>query len=170
MGPDSEAAVIGFDDSVKTLQGFTRNHDSIESAFSALKTGETGIHLFDAMAAGVEMLSTRRKPTKETPAPGRRVLLILSEALDSGSESRLGEVLRRAQLENVTIFSVGLSTTRSEMQGKPRQNQPVLSEIVDCPRIILSFVLLDQPGQELIGGIGQQNLPMRRNQLALLVP
>ena len=125
MGPESEAAVIGFDNGLKTLQGFTSSHDAIQSAFAALDAGESDLHLFDAMAAGVEMLSGRRKPTKETPAPGRRVLLILSEALDTGSESRLGEVLRRAQLENITIFSVGLSTTRSELQAKPRQNAPV---------------------------------------------
>src|SRR4029077_9869866 len=125
MGPDAEAAVIGFDESVKTLRGFTRSHDAIDAAFAALDNGESGLHLFDAMAAGVEMLSSRRKPTKETPVPGRRVLLIVSEALDIGSESKLGEVLRRAQLENITIFSVGLSTTRAELQGKPRQNAPV---------------------------------------------
>jgi len=125
MGPDAEAAVIGFDDSLKTLQGFTRSHDAIEAAFSGLKSGESGICLLDAMSAGVEMLSGRRKPTQETPMPGRRVLLIISEALDTGSDARLGEVLRRAQLENVTIFSVGLSTTRAELQAKPRQNGPV---------------------------------------------
>jgi VWFA-related protein len=125
MGPDAEAAVIGFDSSLKTLQGFTRNHDAIETVFSGLKTGESGICLFDAMSAGVEMLSERRKPTKETSLSGRRVLLILSEALDSGSDARLGEVLRRAQLENVTIFSVGLSTTRAELKAKPRDNAPV---------------------------------------------
>jgi len=124
MGPDAEAAVIGFDSSLKTLQGFTRNHDAIQAAFSGLETGESGICLFDAMAAGVEMLSDRRKPTKQTPVPGRRVLLILSEALDTGSDARLGEVLRRAQLENVTIFSVGLSTTRAELKSKPRDNAP----------------------------------------------
>ncbi len=76
MGPESEAAVIGFDNGLKTLQGFTRSHDAIQSAFAALNTGESDLHLFDAMAAGVEMLSGRRKPTKETPAPGRRVLLL----------------------------------------------------------------------------------------------
>jgi VWFA-related protein len=124
MGPEAEAAVIGFDDSLKTLQGFTRSHDAIEAAFSGLKTGESGVCLFDAMSAGVEMLSGRRRPTKETPVPGRRVLLIISEALDTGSDARLGEVLRRAQLENVTIFSVGLSTTRAELQSKPRENAP----------------------------------------------
>jgi VWFA-related protein len=124
MGPEAEAAVIGFDASVKVLQGFTGSHDAVEAAFSALKTDESAIHLFDAMAAGVEMLSGRRKPANESSVPGRRVLLIISEALDTGSDSRLGEVLRRAQLENITIFSVGLSTTRAELQSKPRENAP----------------------------------------------
>jgi len=125
MGPEAEAAVVGFDDNVKVLQGFTPNHDAIQSAFSGLKTGESGIRLFDAMATGVEMLTGRRKPEGDNAVSGRRVLFILSEALDSGSNVPLGEVLRRAQLENITIFSVGLSTMRSELQSKQRENAPV---------------------------------------------
>jgi VWFA-related protein len=125
MGPEAEAAVLGFNDEIKVLQGFTPNHDSIQSAFSGLKTGQSGIRLFDAMAAGVEMLTGRRKPAADSVVSGRRVLFILSEALDSGSEVALGEVLRRAQLENITIFSVGLSTTRAELQSKDRPNAPV---------------------------------------------
>jgi hypothetical protein len=125
MGPEAEAAVVGFDESVHRLQGFTRNHDSIESVFAGLKTTESGHRLFDAMAEGVELLSDRRKPTPENPAPGRRVLLVVSEALDSGSETRLGEVLRQAQLQNITIFSIGLSTIRTELQSKQRDNAPV---------------------------------------------
>ena len=125
MGPEAEAAIIGFDDSVNVLQGFTPSHDSIQSAFSGLKTGYSGQRLFDAMSAGVEMLSGRRKPAAESSVTGRRVLFILSEALDNGSEARLGEVLRRAQLENIAIFSVGLSTTRAELQDKRRDNAPV---------------------------------------------
>jgi VWFA-related protein len=125
MGPEAEAAVFGFDENISKLQDFTHSHDAIQSVFAGLRTGESGQHLFDAMAAGVEMLTGRRKPTKETPAAGRRVLLVLSEALDNGSDARLGEILRRAQLENITIFSVGLSTTRAELQDKPRQNAPV---------------------------------------------
>jgi VWFA-related protein len=125
MGPEGEAAVIGFDDSVKRLAPFTRDHEAIEAAFAGLRSGESGHRLFDAMSDGVDLLSGRHKPTRETPVPGRRVLLVISEALDSGSETRLGEVLRRAQLENVTIFSVGLSTTRAELQAKPRDHAPV---------------------------------------------
>jgi VWFA-related protein len=125
MGPEAEAAVIGFDNSVHRLQGFTRSHDSVESAFAGLKTTDSGHRLYDAMAEGVALLSDRHKPTTENPVPGRRVLLVISEALDSGSESKLGEVLRQAQLQNITIFSIGLSTTRAELQSKQRENAPV---------------------------------------------
>jgi len=70
------------------------------------------------------MLSGRMpQPTAENPGR-RRVLLIMSESVDVGSEAKLGEVLRKAQLANVTIYSVGLSTTRSELKGKPRDNAP----------------------------------------------
>jgi hypothetical protein len=125
MGPEAEAAVIGFDDSVHRLQGFTRNHDSVESVFAGLKTTDSGHRLIDAMAEGVALLSDRHKPTAENPVPGRRVLLVISEALDSGSETKLGEVLRQAQLQNITVFTIGLSTIRGELQSKPRDNAPV---------------------------------------------
>ena len=125
MGPEAEAAVIGFDDSVKVLQPFTASHDAIQSAFTGLRTGESGLRLFDAMAAGVELLTGRRKPAEGSTVTGRRVMFILSEALDRGSDARLGEVLRRAQLENITIFAVGLSTMRAELQDRRRDSAPV---------------------------------------------
>ncbi len=119
MGPNAQAAVIGFDDSVDKLQAFTSDHNRIETAINRLKEGTSGSKLFDAMAAGVEMLSDR--PLATSAEPGRRrVMVILSEATDAGSDTKLGEVLRQAQLSNVTIYSVGLSTTRSQLQAPPK--------------------------------------------------
>src|SRR5438552_3593748 len=57
----------------------------------------------------------------------RRVLMIVSEATDGGSEAKLGEVLRQAQLANVTIDSVGLSATRAELQAKPKDTRPQIT-------------------------------------------
>ncbi len=128
MGPTGEAAVVGFNDSVDKLQDFTGNADSIESTVTNLRLGTSGSRLFDAMEVGVEMLSSRPQATVDKPGR-RRVMLIVSEAMDDGSEKKLGEVLRQAQLANVTIYSVGLSTTRAELQAKPkppkRPNLPV---------------------------------------------
>jgi VWFA-related protein len=78
------------------------------------------------MAVGVEMLSGRPKATAEKPGR-RRVLMILSEATDDGSSAKLGEVLRQAQLANVTIYSVGLSTTNAQLRSKPKDTRPQIT-------------------------------------------
>jgi VWFA-related protein len=123
MGPDAEAAVIGFNDSVDKLQDFTSNGDQIEGTINHLKSGTAGCKLYDAMALAIEMLSGRPQPSPDQPGR-RRVLFIVSEATDSGSGSRFGEVLRQAQLSNVTIYSVGLSSTRADLQEPSRDTTP----------------------------------------------
>lgn len=123
MGSSGEAAVVGFNDGVDKLQDFTTNGDLIESTITHLREGTSGSKLYDAMAVGVEMLTGRPQATADKPGR-RRVLMILSEANDAGSEAKLGEVLREAQLANVTIYSVGLSTTRAELQAPPKDTRP----------------------------------------------
>lgn len=123
MGPDGEAAVVGFNNSVDKLQEFTLNHDLIEKTLANLKSGTAACKLHDAMAIGVEMLSGRPQPAAQSPGR-RRVMLVISEATDQGSETKLGAVLRQAQLSNVTIYSVGLSTTRAELQAQPKDTTP----------------------------------------------
>jgi VWFA-related protein len=122
MGQTGEGAVVTFNDAIDKLQDFTTNNDLIENTIAHLGSGTSGNKLYDAMSVGVEMLSHRPQATAATPGK-RRVLLIVSEATDIGSESKLGEALRQAQLANVTIYSVGLSTTRAELQEKPKNKR-----------------------------------------------
>jgi VWFA-related protein len=126
MGPTGEAAVVGFNDAVDKLQDFTSNGDLIENTVAHLRQGTSGSKLYDAMSVGVEMLTGRPQATADKPGH-RRVMMILSEATDAGSEAKLGEVLRQAQLANVTIYSVGLSTTRAELQAKPKDTRPQIT-------------------------------------------
>jgi len=126
MGPNGEAAVVGFNDSVDKLQDFTTSHDAVEKVFTKLNTATRGSKLYDAMAVGVEMLSGRSLGTTETPGR-RRVMLILSEATDVGSDTKLGAVLRLAQLSNVTIYSVGLSTTMAELKAPQKETTPEIT-------------------------------------------
>lgn len=126
MGPNGEAAVVDFNDAVDKLQDFTTNGDLIENTIAHLGQGTSGSKLYDAMAVGVEMLSGRPQATADKPGR-RRVLMILSEAIDDGSSSKLGEVLRQAQLANVTIYSVGLSTTSAQLRAKPKDTRPEIT-------------------------------------------
>jgi len=126
MGPTGEAAVVGFNDALDKLQDFTANGDLIENTIAHVGPGTSGSKLYDAMAVGVEMLQSRPQASADKPGR-RRVLMILSEATDVGSEAKLGEVLRQAQLANVTIYSIGLSTTRAELQAKPKDTRPKIT-------------------------------------------
>jgi VWFA-related protein len=117
MARSAEAAVIRFDDSVDVLARFTSNPEDVENAIGHLPMGTSGARLYDAMARGVSLLGER-------PEPRRRILLVLAEAQDSGSESKLGELLRQAQLANVAVYSIGLSTTAALFRSKPDQTPP----------------------------------------------
>jgi VWFA-related protein len=117
MAKTAEAAVIGYDDNVNLLHGFTDNPDDVQAIVNGLPEGSSGMHLYDAMARGISLLS-------EEPRSQRRVLVIVGEPHDSGSENKLGEVLRQAQLSNVTIYSVGLSTALADLRAKPAQYDP----------------------------------------------
>jgi hypothetical protein len=102
MGQTAEAAVISFDSDIELI-----NH---------LRIGVDQSRLYDAMSRGISLL-------EERPAVRRRILVVISEAQDSGSESKLGEVLRQAQLANVTIYTIGLSTTMADLRAKPNPYQ-----------------------------------------------
>ena len=117
IGPSGDAAVLGFDDSVEHLLPFTADHDQIEKTITNLKVGNSGARLYDAMSAAVSLLRDR-------PANRRRVIIVVAEASDTGSEEKLGAVLRDAQLSSIVIYSVGLSSTAAALRSPPKQSGP----------------------------------------------
>jgi VWFA-related protein len=118
MGMTAEVAVVGYDDSVDLLQKFTTDSDRTQSTINHLRMGTSGSRLYDAMRRGVSLLEQR-------PVPQRRILVVVGEAQDTGSESKFGEVLRAAQLANVTIYSIGLSTAMADLRAPPTPKPPL---------------------------------------------
>jgi VWFA-related protein len=118
IGPSGDAAVLRYDDSVEHLLPFTGDHDKIEKTIANLKTGNSGARLYDAMSTAVGLLRDR-------PATRRRAIIVVAEASDSGSEEKLGAVLRQAQLSNIVIYSVGLSSTAAALRSPPSQSGPI---------------------------------------------
>jgi len=112
LGETAEAAILEYDSSVRTLVKFTTQPDPLQQAINNLEAGDDGANLYDAMQRAISLLEDR-------PQGQRRILLVVGEGQDTGSRSKLGEVLRHAQLANVTIYSVGLSTTAAMWRTKP---------------------------------------------------
>ncbi len=117
LGEGGDATVIGYNDEVDKLLDFTSDDDAIEATIKNLHQGTTGAKLYDALAEAVAALRNR-------PADRRRVIVTLAEAVDTGSESKLGQVLRDAQEANIIVYSVGLSSTAAQARGPEKQGGP----------------------------------------------
>lgn len=117
LGQAGEAAVVAFHDRVEPVQEFTSDADAIEKAIHKLPGGSSGTRLHDALSYGVTLLRNR-------PVNRRRVMICISEAVDTGSEVTLGSVLREAQLSQITIYTVGISSTAALLRAEPRQAGP----------------------------------------------
>jgi len=117
MGLTGEAAVLGFDDELTILQDFTGSRDRVQKAINQLPEGTSGTRLYDGLAQAVAML-------KERPENRRRIIVVMAESVDRGSDSKLGQVLRDAQLANITIYTIGLSTTAAELRSPPSSGAP----------------------------------------------
>ena len=114
LGEDGDATVIGYNDEVDKLLDFTSDEDAIEGTIKKLQKGTTGAKLYDALAEAVADLRNR-------PADRRRVIVTLAEAVDTGSENKLGQVLRDAQQANIIVYSIGLSSTAAQARGPDKQ-------------------------------------------------
>ena len=113
MALDGEAAVITYDSTVEVRQPFTMDHDAIESAIANVQFEVPTRHLYDAMAVAVQML-------KDEAPMRRRIMLIVGESRDEGSKAKLGEIVRDAEHENISIYAVGPSSaTRDLLQDAP---------------------------------------------------
>lgn len=116
-GKSGEAAVLAFDCRLATPVDFTTDNDKIKVAIENLKPGCGGTRLDDAVERGVYMLSKR-------PSSNRRVLLLVSETRDDGSQARLKETLAMATLSNVEVDVVDISQLAVRFNEKQDQPYP----------------------------------------------
>jgi VWFA-related protein len=111
-GNQGEVAVLAFDHRIQTLQDFTSDGTKIEQAMEKLpRTGSSTSRLTDTVVRAVRMLRTR-------PESRRRILLLISEARDYGSEAKVREALTDLQFANVTVYSVNVNRFANAMQTK----------------------------------------------------
>jgi len=118
MAGTGEAAVIGYNDEIDLLRPMTTDSDRVLNAIRHIKVGLDGARLYDAMDRAEDIL-------EKQPPERRRIIIVMGEKNDSGSETKLGLVLRRAQLANISIYTIGLSSTAAEFRKTPEAAKPV---------------------------------------------
>ncbi len=117
IGDQGEAAVIAFDHRIRTLQDFTSDPDKITQAVKKISPGSTPSHLIDAVDDGVRVLRTR-------PKDRRRIMLVVGETRDFGSEGRGRETLVNLQVNNVVAYWVDMSHLLGTLTAGPPIPRP----------------------------------------------
>ena len=116
-GQDGEVAVVGFDHRIQVMQDFTSETAKISEAMSKLTPGSSNHAVNDVVDASIRML-------KKRPPDRRRVLLLIAEKRDRGSQLRLREALTQAQFANIAIYSLDISTIVAALTDKGMPPRP----------------------------------------------
>lgn len=119
LGDDGEAAVLEFDHRIQTLSDFTSDPDKLSMALKKLKPGSGQHRLNDATIEAINLLRKR-------PDSRRKVLLLISEVRDNGSELRPREVLSAAEFAGIVIYSIDISHFMASITAAPPAGRSVL--------------------------------------------
>lgn len=105
---DCEVAMLTFDSTTDVFQRFTHELPAVLDRVQDLTpTGDPGAALLDAVERSLTMLE-RRDPRRT------RVLLLISEERDHGSQAKLDDVVTHIARSNTLIYSVSFSPLRAE--------------------------------------------------------
>ncbi len=117
IGDQGEAAVLAFDHRFRKMQDFTSDSTKIETALKKITPGSGSSRLIDAVIESVRMLRSR-------PANRRRILLLISETRDKGSEGKVRDALTDIQMNNVSVYSVDISRMMAGLTSRPADPRP----------------------------------------------
>ena len=110
MALDGEAAVVTYDSSVVSCgRPFTQDHDVVERAIAGVKFEAPERRLYDGMDLAVRMLERLRRQR------WRRIMLIVGESEDGGSDAKLGAIARAAEHANISIYAAGPSSVGRDL-------------------------------------------------------
>jgi VWFA-related protein len=119
-GASRRFSLITFDSQPEYQWPFTSTLADLKYPLTYPEEGDHGAAIFDAVNQGIDILS--RQPPSE-----RRILLLLSQTLDDGSANHPADVIRRLGENNITLYSVTFSPSKTWLKDqftKPRHGLP----------------------------------------------
>jgi len=103
FGPGSSVALLRFGATVKTVAPFTTSTDLARAAFSVPVRISERTAIFDAAAAAVQAFATREDNSTE-----RRIVILISDGLDTASRATAPQVIEAASRANVSFYVIQL--------------------------------------------------------------
>ncbi len=116
-GEQGEVAVMAFDHRLDLLQGFTNDFTKVKDALGKLRPGSNTSRLNDAVMESARMLG-------RTDKTRRRILMLISETQDRGSEARVKDALYKLEFENVIVYPVNMSRWVNQLTARTPVPRP----------------------------------------------
>ncbi len=115
------AGLVSFDQRVELLQNCTKDPDALQRAFYKLQPmlspgEEKEARMLDAVQSAVDHLRQQ--------SSARRVLLLISESRDRGSETTLETATAAAQSAGVTVYAATYSAFKAAFTSKSPVSRP----------------------------------------------
>jgi VWFA-related protein len=124
-GPRGAVSVVTFDSRINWLQDFTSDDNRIRAALESIEAGKSlqNARMLDAVASVARHLQQRS---------GRRILLLLSESHDRGSETTTQQAFEAVERLDIEVFAAHYSAFAISLTAKPK-DLPDLSAQPELP-------------------------------------
>jgi Ca-activated chloride channel family protein len=113
--PESLFAVMTFNHEVNVLQKFTNEAKTVGKAFDKVRDVGGSTRIYDALDQAVRMLT--KAPQSRGGRRLRRVVVVITDGIDSASTIAPSELLRRASAAGVTFYSITIPTYIQALDG-----------------------------------------------------
>jgi VWFA-related protein len=134
IGDRGEAAIVTFDREIQWRQDFTSSSGAIQAAVKALKTGEPmEARMLDAVVEIADRMKARA---------GRKVLLLISESRDRGSQATFQQALEAVAREGIEVFGAHYSAYSTTWIARPEDLPPP-----SAPNFLAIFTELARAGK-----------------------
>jgi Ca-activated chloride channel family protein len=113
--PDSAFAVVTFAGEFRVLQDFTNDRHRIDRAFTRIKEVGGTTRLFGSIDRSISML--KRAPKFRGGRRLRRVIVVITDGIDSVDPTDQPDLIRRANDAEVTVYSITLPWYSAALGG-----------------------------------------------------
>ena len=114
--PGSKIAVLAFDSTVHPVDDFTSDQQTVRRDLTSLKAGDGGAAILDAVSYSAKLLDG-------VPKDHKRVLLLISETRDHGSQTAtIEDVIKAIGNSNTVVYTLAFSPAKSNVLDTLRGN------------------------------------------------
>lgn len=141
-GATGTLALVTFGSRPDEIWPFPPLLDGLDNALSHPEKGDTGAAILDAVSTAIGLIELQ-------PTTVRRIVLLLSQEQDNGSESHAEDVLRQLGKSNTTVYSLTFSANGREQPSRKRHGPaPSVEAISSALRTTTAEQLAVQSGGE----------------------